>query len=102
MEQKFKWHYIKEEGMPEIKGKKPKTFLIAYRQELVDAVGMIDDKPICVPNGKYMNVTTIALLQNHETTDCVYTPKNLFYWGPDIFYNAYAWVELPEAPEYKG
>lgn len=102
MERNFKWHYIKEEGMPKVKGDKPKVFLIAYRQELVDLVCTINNKPFYEPNGKYMNVTQVALLQNHESMDGVYTPKNKFYWGPDIFDNAYAWAEFPEAPEYKG
>ena len=85
--------------MPKVKGNKPKTFLIAYRQELKEIAYTINDKPIYLPNGKYVNITQVALLQNHETMDGVYTPKNKFYWGPDIFDDAYAWTELPVAPE---
>ena len=72
MEQKIKWHYIKEEGMPTVEGNKPKVFLVAYRQELVDLVCTINNKPFYEPNGKYVNVTQ----------------------------NVYAWTEFPEAPEY--
>lgn len=98
----IKWHYISEDGMPKLKGeKKSKVFLIACRDELAEFACTINGRPFYQPSGKYINVTQVALLQNYESNDGVYTPKNKFYWGPNIFDDAYAWAELPEPPEYK-
>ena len=85
---KIKWHYISEEGMPKLKNNLPKTFLVCVRYALM--------------NGNFVDVCTVAIIQKKETTNGrAYTPAMKFYYGPDIFDNAYAWAELPEAVEFK-
>lgn len=101
MDKTVKWHYIKDEGMPKVKGKNAKLFLICYRAELATTIE-INGRKEQFPTGEFTELTTIALLQNHEIQrGFAYTPKNQFYWGPDIFSTAYAWAELPKPVEFK-
>lgn len=97
----IEWHYISEEGLPKIKGNKPKMFLICLHQELGERITFGEFSDI-VPTGKFIDYCTIALIQNKESKDgFAYTPAKKFYWGPDIFNNVYAWSEMPTAIEYK-
>lgn len=101
MEQTIKWHYISEEGMPKLKDNKSHSFLICYRLELADVFDYNGEK-IKVPNGKYIEHCTIALIQKkEEQSGSAYTPAMKFYWGPDIYDTAYAWAEMPQAAPFK-
>lgn len=102
MEQTIKWHYIAEEGLPKIKDGRSHAFLICDRVELADVLECNDGHKIQVPNGKYLEVCTVALIQkNEEHRGSAYTPAMKFYWGPDIFDNVYAWAEIPKAIPFK-
>ena len=96
MEQIINWHYISEEGLPKLNNK-AKAFLICYRAELANTIE-INGRKESFPSGKFIEACTVALIQKKETRDGIaYTPAMKFYWGPDIFDNAYAWAELPSA-----
>ena len=100
MEKTINWHYISKEGLPKLKGDKPKLFLVCLHQELGERVTFGGFSNI-IPTGKFFDYCTIALFQNKESKDgFAYTPAKKFYWGPEIFDNAYAWAELPEVAEY--
>lgn len=97
MEQIINWHYISEEGLPKLKNNRAKVFLICYRAELGENIEINGRKEV-FPIGKFIEASTVALIQKKETRDGIaYTPAMKFYWGPDIFDNAYAWAELPSA-----
>lgn len=101
MKQTIKWHYISEEGLPKLKDNKSHAFLICDRVKLAD-VFECNGLKIQVPNGKYLEVCTVALIQKkEEQKGFAYTPAMKFYWGPDIFDTAYAWAELPKAIPFK-
>lgn len=97
----IKWHYISEEGMPSLKDNRSKAFLICYRAELASKI-LIGSKTELIPTGEFINQCTIALIQNHESKDgFAHTPSMKFYWGQNIFDNAYAWAEIPDPIEFK-
>lgn len=97
MEQTIKWHYISEEGLPKLKSNKAKSFLICYRVELGQTIEINGRKEV-FPTGKFIETTTVALIQKKESKDgFAYTPAMKFYWGAEIFENAYAWAEFPTA-----
>ena len=97
MQQTINWHYISEEGLPKLKNNRAKAFLICYRAELANTIE-INGRKEAFPNGKFIEACTVALIQKKETRDGIaYTPAMKFYWGPDIFNNAYAWAEIPSA-----
>lgn len=101
MTTEIKWHYIQEEGLPKVKDNKARAFLICYRAEF-GYVCYINDEKHVVPNGQFIDTTTVALFQNKESKDgFAYTPAKKFYWGGEIFNTAYAWAEFPQAIEYK-
>lgn len=100
-QQDIQWHYISTDGLPKVDSEKAKVFLICYRAELAETVtwGGFTDK---IPSGKFIDLCTIALFQNHEDKEgFAYTPANKFFWGPDIFENVYAWAYLPNAIPFK-
>ena len=97
MEQIINWHYISEEGLPKLNNNKAKAFLICYRAELGNTIEINGRKEV-FQSGKFIEACTVALIQKKETRDGIaYTPAMKFYWGPDIFDNAYAWAEIPSA-----
>lgn len=102
METTLNWKYIKESGLPYLADDKPRAFLICYRVELGEPIQVNGRKVGCLPTGKFLECTTIALIQKNESKDgFVYTPAMKFYWGPDIFENVYAWAELPKAIPFR-
>lgn len=100
MKQNINWHYIKDEGLPKVKGDRPRLFLICVHQELGEKVtfGRFTE---LIPTGKFIDYCTIALIQEKDSKEgSAYSPAKKFYWGSDIFDNAYAWAEMPDATPY--
>ena len=97
MKQTINWHYISEEGLPKLKNNKAKSFIICYRAELGETIEINGRKEV-IPSGKFIEACTVALIQKKESKDgFAYTPAMKFYWGAEIFDNAYAWAEFPSS-----